>query len=140
MTGENNKMFKHEASGTELLRAIVRPDVLAFAEIFSGFTTERDAEISPLMWKQDGESCAVGPHVSFRGRGTYFYGKAKVADWVIPALERSTIHCGNRDSISFKIIDHGKGWSLVVADHNIILGGAWLAYIRTDSCPSSLTD
>lgn len=54
---------------------------------------------------------------------------------VIDAIRTHTIDCGQRDRITFEVVEHENGWSLVIAKHSIIGGGVWLAYVRSDSVP-----
>lgn len=86
--------------------------------------------------KHRDENMPVGPFCSFSARefenNRYF--DVRCADWVLSRIKERTIVIGD-DRMSFEVIDHGNGWSLVVAKHSVICGSVWLAYIKTESVP-----
>lgn len=87
-------------------------------------------------WRHPDESMAVGPFCAFEGRnftGNKYF-SVKCADWVLESIKQRTIIIGG-DTVSFRIIDHGNGWSLATGSQGRVSGGVWLAYIRTDSIP-----
>lgn len=81
--------------------------------------------------KHPDETMLVGPFCSRRDGGSM---AVSCADWVLSRIRERTIIIGN-DRMSFEIVDHDNGYSLVIANHSQILGSVWLAYIRTDSIP-----
>jgi hypothetical protein len=86
--------------------------------------------------KHNDESMAVGPFCSVSSEKGYRFFSVSCADWVLSRIRERTIIIGG-DTMSFEVIDHRNGWSLVTAHHGQILGSVWLAYIRTDSVPKT---
>ena len=155
------KMYQHEASGRELAREIAQPHVTRFSEVFEdsapynvmtgkskhpfaprtltgrAIATELYDDCKAIMTGRDkprhtDKTMQVGPYCQRRDGGSF---SVRCADWVLSRIaERTIIVPGDR--MSFEIVDHENGWSLVVANHGSILGSVWLAYIKTDSIPS----
>jgi len=98
-----------------------------FKNIMRGGARQRYGDERMLV----GPFCSVSPLDS---PNRYF--SVSCADWVLSRIKESTIIIGG-DTMSFHVIDHGNGWSLVVAQHGQILGSVWLAYIKTDSIPKT---
>lgn len=82
--------------------------------------------------KHPDERMAVGPFCSRRDGASM---AVRCADWVLSRIKEGTIVIGD-DRMSFEIVDHDNGYSLVIAQHGQICGSVWLAYIRTDSIPN----
>lgn len=85
--------------------------------------------------KHADETMQVGPFCSMRDGGSM---AVHCNEWVMDCIKRHTIIIGG-DRMSFEIVNHDNGHSLVIAQHGSIIGSVWLAYIRTDSIPK-LTD
>jgi hypothetical protein len=99
------------------------------SDIFAGHPSRRG--------KHANESMRVGPFCSvYRKDQDNEYLSVRAADWVLSRIVERTIIIGG-DTMSFEVIDHGNGWSLVTAHHGQICGSVWLAYIRTDTIPGS---
>ena len=156
-----NTMIKHEASGVSLAKPIAQPHVTTFNEVFDSaalydskngghnfapryITAQNVAgnlykDVSALFRNKTpavshpDETMAVGPYCMYRDH----YNKSmsvSCADWVLSRICERTIIIGD-DRMSFELIDHDNGWTLVTANHSCILGSVWLAYIKTDSIP-----
>jgi len=155
------KFYKHEASGAQLYKEIAQPHVSRFAEVFTDFTLYDSKNqkhnfapryisgqnIAGNLYKdckaifQNGkrqdkhqdERMAVGPYCTWRDK----YGQSlsvSCADWVLSRILERTIIIGE-DHMSFEIVEHDNGWTLITAHHSCIIGSVWLAYIKTESLP-----
>ena len=150
----------HEASGATLYKEIAQPNVTTFAEVFEDFApydvmdskqkhqfeprritgqaigTNLFDDVKAIM---NGRKCKshpdhsmqVGPYCSRRDGDSF---SVRCADWVLSRIRERTIIVPN-DRMSFELVDHDNGWTLVIVNHGQILGGVWLAYIKTDSIP-----
>ncbi len=86
--------------------------------------------------KHQDETMRVGPYCQWSDSKSTRHESLAVrcADWVMSRIRERTIIIGG-DSMSFDLIDHDNGWTLVTAHHSSILSSVWLAYIKTDSIP-----
>lgn len=155
--------YKHEASGATLYREIAQPHVTDFREVFDQWKpyTLEGTPMKPHAFKPryltgqnvasnlykgcseifrgqkqtekfPDESMAVGPFCSDRDCGKYF--SVSCADWVLSRIRERTIIIGS-DRMSFELVNHDNGWTLVTANHSCISGSVWLAYIKTSTIP-----
>ena len=135
-----NELYTHEASGATLYKPVMRADVTRFDEIFDA-ATEYDAPDAPKSrsWIGDGTRppIPVGPYCPIRKLGGG-HGSLAVScrDWVLSEIDRNMLAIDN-DSLHFGIVEHEGGWSLVYVSYNVIIGDRWLAYIKTDTIPST---
>lgn len=157
--------FKHAESGASLMKDLANPNVRTFGECFDSFEEWRlfDKKYKPTIepvWitgraiatelyddvkaifrgerrnrHHPERSMSVGPFCSRRDGGSM---AVKCSPWVIDAIKAKTIIVPH-DRMSFEIVDHDNGWSLVIAQHSQICGNVWLAYIRTETIPSFKT-
>lgn len=77
---------------------------------------------------------AIGPFCSVETKQGNRYFSVSCADWVLSRLAESRGLVPCQTAMSFEVIDHGNGWSLVLAKQ----GGYtpfWLAYIKTETIP-----
>lgn len=127
------KTFKHEASGTELLREIINPNAISLTDVFEDIKAydDNNPPKSRIWETKNGIKIPVGPRCYFKGQGRKSLG-VKCKYWVMEEIKKNMIPIEN-DSLYFEIISHDNGWSLIVISYNLILGSRWLAYVKTSS-------
>lgn len=129
--------YLHEASGVSLYKPLAQPHAEHFFDVFPAWEpwqfNAKQGISAQWLTDSDGERMAVGPYCSWRDH--YDDPKAvRCADWVLSRLRERTLIIPN-DQMSFDMVSHDNGWTLVTAHHSSILSSVWLAYIRTDSIP-----
>jgi len=125
----NRDEYHHEKSGATLRKPIALPDVVAFEGVAT-LTEELEPIELGTVWK---------------GQPSLFTGYAGLPEGRF-ANVRLTPEAENvlRDramgdlSFNLRVIDHGKGWALVTADYDRIIGSVWLAYVRTETLPAGV--
>lgn len=157
----NTDEYKHEASGVTLYKEIAQPHVTTFQECFPAWAKydvnapDRKHQFEPrritgqalasnlyddakaimeggrAKRKHRDESMTLGPFLSIRDGKSL---SVSCADWVLSRVRERTIIVPG-DTMSFEIVNHDNGWSLVTAQHSQILGSVWLAYIKTETIP-----
>lgn len=151
------EQYKHEASGAFLYRELAQPHVETFSEVFEAWKPYAKGAFEPRyisgqaiadnLWrdvkatmngnhgkrKHADQSMPVGPYC-YRRDGDSL--SVRCADWVLSRIRERTIIIGG-DPMSFDLVDHDNGWTLVTAHHSSIVGSVWLAYIRTSTIPTA---
>lgn len=74
----------------------------------------------------------LGPFCSVKARETRWTLDVVAADATVAAVRARIVTPA--DSLGFEIIEHSR-YALVIAQHNAILGGHWLAYIDPSTIP-----
>ena len=140
----------HEASGLKLWRSVLHPEVTDFAffldeepeVMFMDIhdTTPqykaKQAKYPPLFCATHGkDNILLSQFVSVsRTRGTARSFWAHPAGWLMNYTAQRTFTGGG-----LKVIHHTgahEGWSLVAFEESRIIGGGWLAYVRTETVPT----
>lgn len=135
----------HEPSGLRLHRVLMLPSVEARSALWTEWSVDRTLCWQPryiggTTW--DGELAGdlhmtVGPLCVMCRSGRAQAINVQPTDAVMRAIKDGTITIRG-DRMSYRVIDHDNGWSLVLAQHGQIIGSVWLAYIRTETVPAEL--
>jgi hypothetical protein len=140
----------HVASGLNLWRAVKYPEVTDFAffldeepeVMFMDIhdTTPqykaKQAKYPPIYTATHGKDNILLSQFVYvsRTNGSARSFWAHPAGWLVNYTAQSSFTGGG-----LKVVNHigeHAGWSLVIFDESQIIGGAWLAYVRTETVPT----
>lgn len=117
-----------------LAKPVKWPEVTEWGQLFKSFTTDkekappdvilgkgwngrRDGRVSPYIWMPRGVKSG---YVALRG----------------DPLSTLKEMCLSDLTISFRAVSHAEtGYTLITAEYSEIIGGHWLAYVKTDTLP-----
>lgn len=108
-------------------------DVDDFAEIFDSFTWNKEqAPVDTVIGKRNGRVGRITTYISMPDHKAGYVTLApdKLASFHDALFQDLTL--------SFKAITHkDTGYTLLTMDYSEIIGGYWLAYVRTDTLPEA---
>lgn len=120
---------------------LLLPDAVDFADVFARCVPYDDRAKLPEPARLDPDP--QYPHMPGPAIGRYLSVREPYQSWaVVPRPETVAAVKPNMlsiygDSLSWEIVNHDNGFSLVIIRHSCIIGSRYVAYVRSASVPKA---